>query len=1068
MSIALTLAVLAVGLLLTPLFCRWWGRNAGWALAVVYVGAAVAYLPAFLAGAPDPVAPGSGPPAPGTTPAQWAIPWIPALNGGGANGGIDGIQLAFSADPTSSVFTLIALLIGAVVLVYSTRYLEPGPNLSFYLGMALFTLSMVGLVTADDLVVLFICWELTSLASFLLIARSGQGAVAPSMRTLLITFLGGLALLVAVVLTAVRAGTTHLGTILASDVWTQDPALTTTVGLLIALAAMTKSAQFPFHSWLPDAMAAATPVSAYLHAAAVVKAGIFLLLRFSPVFHADVTWSVLLVSAGLVTSAVGGWRALQQHDLKKLMAYSTVSQLGLIVAAIGTGTSAGIAAAFIHTIAHALFKSGLFMVVGVVDHATGTRDLRRMPVLHRALPFTFTVTILGAGAMAGIPPLLGFISKESIFTALNGWAADGGASGVLADWAGPVALAGAAIGSVLTFAYCGKIVVGAFLDPERADHHGPAPSQHHAHPHTHDAGPAGPDVHAPGAVLVSTAAVPILASVAALFVLPLVDTAVGSATNTALPGAQAHPHFVLWHGVTPELLTTLAVFALGLLTVAVRHRLWPALERRTLPVNGAAIIEACTRGLAVAGDRFARLTSRDAAATHAATMVAALAAVVVPGVLVLDFRGELPPLRGDLNQPVDVVLLLLFATAAAGVALSRSRLGATVALSAVGILMTAQILALGAPDVALTQLLVESLTIIVIMLVLQRLPRTFSRPRRARAVPAAVIAIAAGLATGLAAWGLTGRREKAEVGQYLLDNGQDITGGFNIVNVILVEFRALDTLGELSVLGMAGIALAAVLSTVRTRYMDPTVDRLTLHEEDGADRPGGPDLGSETARRAILSSWGNIGQLQLMLKVILPLLAVVSAVLFWRGHNEPGGGFIAALVGSAIVGLLYLSTARDRQIGPPRAPIYLIGGGVVLATGIGLWNMAATGTYMEPQHGYVLGQHLTTALVFDAGVYLAVLGLILLAFNVLGTARSAGQFVPTPGAPAGRGQVVGEASRERVDETVLGEIDGPRDNPIDLMLVASDRPTPSQRPGQPVRPGTQHIASGEQPDEWGR
>ncbi|MGM7666769.1 DUF4040 family protein [Microbacterium sp. A93] len=1034
MSTALTLAVLAVGLILTPLFCRWWGRHAGWPLAAVYVLAAAAYIPALIQ-------------RPGA--ATWSTPWIPSWGGEGG----EGIRLAFSADPVSSVFTLIALLIGAVVLVYSTQYLDPGPNRSFYLGMALFTLSMVGLVTADDLAVLFICWELTSLASFLLIARSGQGAFAPSMRTLLITFLGGLALLVAVVLMAARTGTMDLGEVMASGVWAEDPAFTTLIGVLIALAAMTKSAQFPFHSWLPDAMAAATPVSAYLHAAAVVKAGIFLLLRFSPVFHEDVTWSVLLVVVGLVTSAVGGWRALQQHDLKKLMAYSTVSQLGLIVAAIGTGTEAGIVAALIHTIAHALFKSGLFMVVGVVDHATGTRDLRRLPVLYRAMPFTFAVTVLGAGAMAGIPPLLGFISKESIFTALHQWAADGGAGGTLAAWAGPAALAGAALGSVLTFAYCAKVVVGGFTDPERPE--GSAHPAHRAPAQNHGQGQAKP-LHAPGGVLVTATALPILASVAALFALPLLDAGVGAATDTALPGAAPEPHFVLWHGVTAELLTTLAVFAVGVLTVLLRHRLWPALERNGLPFSGASIIEACNRGLTVAGHAVARLTARDAAASHAAAMVAALTAVVVPGVLVLSAQGGLPPLREDLTQPVDIVLLVLMAVAVLGVALSRSRLGATVALSAIGILMTVQIVALGAPDVALTQLLVESLTIIVIMLVLQKLPRTFMAPRVRRAVPAAVVAVGAGLATGLATWGLTGRREKSEVGTYLLENGGEITGGDNIVNVILVEFRALDTLGELAVLGMAGIALAAVLSTVRNRYMDPDPDRV-VREEDGADRPDGPDLGSPTARRAILSSWGNISQLQLMLRFLIPVLALVSAMLFLRGHNEPGGGFIAALVGSAIVGLVYLSTSRDRQVGPPRLPVYLIGSGVVVAVSTGLWNMAVTGTYMEPQHGYILGQHVSTSMVFDAGVYLAVIGLILLAFNVLGTAHSVHH---SPG---------GEGARERVDEAMLGEIEGPRDNPIDSLIFAADRKAHSDDgTGTPVRPTSQHISTGDRPDEWGR
>ncbi|NUL46271.1 DUF4040 family protein [Cellulosimicrobium funkei] len=1032
MSIALTLALLAVGLILTPLFCHWLGRNAGWPLAAVYLGAAVLYLPALQAA-------GTAAETDAESAANtWSIPWIPAW----------GVDLSFAADPLSSVFTLISLLIGAVVLVYSTRYLDAGMSpsayLSFYLGMALFTVSMVGLVTADDLMVLFLCWELTSLASFLLIARSGRSAFAPSMRTLLVTFLGGLALLVAVVLVAARAGTTNLSEILdpeaSAGLWTSDPAFTTTIALLIAIAAMTKSAQFPFHSWLPDAMAAITPVSAYLHAAAVVKAGIFLLLRFSPAFHDNVLWSVLLVTAGLITALVGGWRALQQHDLKKLMAYSTVSQLGLIVAAIGTGTEAGIAAALIHTIAHALFKSGLFMMVGVVDHATGTRDLRQMPVLRRALPGTFAVTVLGAGAMAGIPPLFGFVSKESIFTALNAWSSDWASAGIgnLPSWAGPVALAGAALGSVLTVAYCAKIVVGGFWDPARAPERGTGSSPEGQHS-------AG---HAPGAILVVATALPILTSVAALFALPLLDTAVGAAATAALPGVEVHPHFVLWHGVTPELLTTVAVLAVGLGTLAVRHRLWPALERAQLPFSGSGLIESATAALTALGSSVNRLTARDAAASHAAMMVLSLAAILVPGVLLLNAGGELPPLQPNLNRASDVVLLILLAVSALGVAMARSRLGATVALSAVGILVTVQIVSLGAPDVALTQLLVESLTVIVIMLVLQKLPRTFHQARTRRAVPAALISVSAGLATGLAVWGLTGRREKSEVGTYLLENGQDITGGANIVNVILVEFRALDTLGELAVLGMTGVAIAAILSTIRNRHLDPQQLPETPGEDDGSGTQKGPELGSSTARRAILDSWGNTSQLQLMLKVILPILAVVSAILFLRGHNEPGGGFIAALVGSSVVGLLYLSTSKDRQIGPPRAPLYLIGGGVVIAVAIGLVNMAFTGTYMEPQHGYLLGQHVTTSMVFDAGVYLAVIGLVMLAFNVLGTA------------PAAAEQEGGENTRERVDEAFLGEIDTPApDTQEEAVPVTSSIP---------VRPQTKHISSGVRPEEWGR
>ncbi len=337
----LTIIALAALVVLTPFLTRLMGRATGWPLAAAYFGVAALFTPT------------AAEVMTGTTP-EVTLPWAPSL----------GVDMALRADGIGVIFTYIALIIGAIVFVYSTAYLPQGPGtLSFYWLMVVFTFSMVALVLSNDLIVLFICWELTSLASFFLIARSGSPGQAPSLRTLFITFIGGLTLLVAVGVTIAVTGTTNLHEALVSDVWANQPAVTTLVAVLVAIAAMTKSAQFPFHSWLPDAMAAATPVSAYLHAAAVVKAGIFLMMRFSPAFHATPAWNVILISAGLITAFIGGWFALNQHDVKKLMAYSTVSQLGLITAVIGVGTEAAIAAAALHVIAHALFKSGLFMMV---------------------------------------------------------------------------------------------------------------------------------------------------------------------------------------------------------------------------------------------------------------------------------------------------------------------------------------------------------------------------------------------------------------------------------------------------------------------------------------------------------------------------------------------------------------------------------------------------------------------------------------------------------------------------------------------------------------------------------
>jgi multicomponent Na+:H+ antiporter subunit A len=303
MTLVWTFLILLAALLVTGPLTRVLGRETGWLLAGVYLVAMAVFVPTareVLAGGVVEV----------------SVPWVPQY----------GVELAFRVDGLGVVFTTIALVIGAVVLAYSARYLSPGRHASFFPVMVFFTLSMMGLVLADDLVLLFICWELTSLASCLLIAQSGNAGEVASMRTLLLTFIGGLLLIPAVLLIVVRTGTMSVSEALAHPVWSTDPGFTALVAVLVAVAAMTKSAQFPFHVWLPDAMAASTPVSAYLHAAAVVKAGIFLLMRFSPAFHATPAWNATLITVGLFTAVLGARIALQQTDLKKLMAYSTVSQ----------------------------------------------------------------------------------------------------------------------------------------------------------------------------------------------------------------------------------------------------------------------------------------------------------------------------------------------------------------------------------------------------------------------------------------------------------------------------------------------------------------------------------------------------------------------------------------------------------------------------------------------------------------------------------------------------------------------------------------------------------------------
>lgn len=717
MSLLFTMLILVVAVAAAAPCTRFWGRDAGYPLAAIYLLAAVAFYPSAAA-----VMRGDE--------STYSIPWVSALN----------VNFALQADGIGVVFTFIALLIGAVVFVYSARYLEDGRNLSFYLTMCAFTLSMVGLVLADDMILLFVSWELTSLASFLLIARSGYGGELASLRTLTITFIGGLTFLAAVVSIIAKTGTTSVTEVLADPVWTENAGFTTAMAVLVLTAAFTKSAQFPFHVWLPDAMAAATPVSAYLHAAAVVKAGIFLLFRFSPAFHATPMWNYTLIFVGLFTGALGAWFAAQKTDLKKLMAYSTVSQLGLIVATIGIGTEEAIAAATLHTIAHALFKSGLFMMVGVIDHAAHTRDMRRLPALWRTMPWSFAAVVLGCASMAGIPPMLGFVSKEEILVSMQ--EAPG------PELVGWVALFGAAGGAVLTFAYCAKIVFGGFVDGTRTDIE------------VHEAPPS----------LLIPAALPIFVGLPLAFGVGVLDTPVQRSVEAALPeGEVEHEvHLALWHGFNLELLISFLIVAAGVVIIMNRTRLRAWIEHDTLTVDGAWMIGKIVKGHRRFGTKLALLVAANNPTRHVAAQLIVLSAVLIGGTIAVWQSSGLAPQQAGLNEPIDAVVLVVVLGGVIGAMLSDSRLAATVSLSAVGIAVTVQIFALGAPDVGLTQLLVEALTVLMIMLVLQKLPLRFGRGPRFGNTAAAGLALVSGIGAGLAVWALTGRRDRPEVADYYL------------------------------------------------------------------------------------------------------------------------------------------------------------------------------------------------------------------------------------------------------------------------------------------------------------
>ncbi len=902
------------------------GRAAGWIAAAALAGLAVVVGmmgPAIAAG--DVV--------------RESIPWLPTID----------VAVRLRLDGLALVFLLIVLGIGALVMAYSARYLSSRDvhrHTGYFVWMTLFAFAMTGLVLADDIVLLFVFWELTTLCSFFLINRSGRKASAPAVRTLIVTAIGGLILLLAVALMVARTGTTVLHEIVAAEAWSADPAFTALVAVLVAIAALTKSAQFPFHYWLPDAMVAPTPVSAYLHAAAMVKAGIYLLLVMSPAFAGNAAWQAVLMTSGLVTALLGGYLALRAVDLKQIMAYSTVGQLGFIVATIGVGTPGALAAAVLFTISHALFKAALFMVVGIIDQQAGTRDIRLLRGLSRRMRTTLVITVLAGLSMAGVIPLLGFIAKEYVLGALL----DAGPAPVV----GIIATLAASLAAVATVAYTGRILLGAFTDDASDD----APE----HPDRHRVPPFIEE--APIAFWVP-AVIPAVLGLVLGLAIPLLRPLLGAAAGAAA-GESYTATFALYSGPTVELALSLSILSAGVIAIVARRRLAPLIARPLLPVTAIDIVEGLRRGIVAVGARAGRFGATDAHAPHLALPWVLLGVLAVVGIWAAPSAGAVV----DATEPwTDALLLALTAITVLPALAARSRLVAVILIGGAGFVVALWFFALGAIDVGLTQLLVELLTVVALVLFLRRLPALFHRVRRSRTAITATIAVVAGLLATIATLALTGRRDLSPAGQAFLERAYVDTGGTNIVNTILVDYRALDTFGELTVVAVAGIVLSAVLAA---RRLQP-------------ERT--PEVGARGAT-ALGRATDNTLPVRVVARWAAPVVIALSAYLFLRGHYEPGGGFIAALVGGTGFALAYLGAASDISA-PVRWPYRrLFAAGVVIAALSGLWGLAA-GSFLKPvrfdiplpwggEYGF------TSALVFDLGVYLAVVAIVIALLNEVG------------------------------------------------------------------------------------
>ena len=702
-----------------------------------------------------------------------SYPWVPDL----------GISLSFYLDGLSLLFALLICGIGALVTIYAGRYLNGHPHLDrFYIYLLLFETSMLGLVLADNLFLMFVFWELTSLASFLLIGfeHEREAARSAALQALLVTGMGGLALLAALVLLAQVGGSSELSTLIRSGRTIELHPLYLPILVLILIGAFAKSAQFPFHFWLPNAMEAPTPVSAYLHSATMVKAGVYLLARLAPVLGGSEAWRSLVTGAGMITMLLGALMALWQRDLKRILAYSTISALGTLVMLLGLDTLASVKAAMLFLLTHALYKGALFLVAGAVDHETGTRDVTRLGRLARAMPVTAVAAGLAGLSMAGLPPTLGFISKEVLYEAQLHASPPGGL----------VVIAGVLANGFLV-AVAGIVAIGPFLGRRAALS---------KKPHEVSFG-----------MLIGPLLLAAAGLVGGVFAKALLEPLLSASVRAVRPEATAL-ELKLWPGISPVLALSVLTLGVGAVAYAARgfwHRtswLGEAIDRWG-PQGGYGLLLAGLNGVA-------RLQTRLLQNGYLRFYLMALIATTVGLVgSTLLLRGVEIEGLGQLRnvRPHEWIIAITILAAALMTTVTSSRLAAAAALGTIGYGVALFYVLFSAPDLAMTQFTVETLTVILFVLVVYRLPRFAPlSTRKARVRDALIALLAGGLMTVLVLTALATPRE-SQLAAYFMENSWTQAHGRNVVNVILVDFRGLDTLGEITVLAVAAIGIYALL-----------------------------------------------------------------------------------------------------------------------------------------------------------------------------------------------------------------------------------------------------------------
>ncbi|MFN2135013.1 MAG: hydrogen gas-evolving membrane-bound hydrogenase subunit E [Candidatus Promineifilaceae bacterium] len=883
----------------------------------------------------------------------WRWEWLPALN----------LSLGLYVDDLALFFGLLVSFIGMLVIVYGGYYFKGDQSAwRFQTYLLLFMGSMLGLVLAGDVLTLFIFWEGTSILSYLLVAYKTQSEEARygAFRALFITGGGGIALLAGLLFVSLTAGGTDYATILSSGDVLRSNEFYTVMLALVAFGAFTKSAQWPAHIWLPGAMSAPTPASAYLHSATMVKAGIYLMARMNPALGFTESWFWLLTIVGGITMVAGAYLGLKQNDLKALLAYSTISQLGVLMMLIGQDIPEAYKALVIGILAHALYKSALFMVAGIVDHETGTRDLRRLGGLDKVMPFTFGAALLAALSMAGLPPMFGFLAKETLLAtavhaSLPPLAAD------LIRW-------GAVLAGALMLAQAGLLIAETFLGK-----------------------PKDPTIHgheAPWPMWLAPAIPAALSIILSILPGPKEEAALLSGAAQDAFGEPVKVSFVLWHGLTVELLLSAVAITLGVVLFIFRDRV-RAWQQGLLPDLS---FNALYRWVLAGIDRAAYWATRlqqGKLRPYLGIMLVAVS-VLVAGLTITQSPLGLRPLSGpELDFGGGLLILRLVAplivvgAAAATVVLKRD-FSAVLALGAAGLGMALIFVLEPAPDVALVQIVVDILALVIMVLALNRLPRMqrhsaqFLTERGWReatsgrlpswtwqAVLAALLGIVVTIVT---LFTLLERPRESTVTPYYAENAKAETGATDIVGAIVVDFRALDTLIEITVFSLAGLGIATLLTHAARKHGDDNPrERHVPRKEFSTRGVGGYPL-SPFIRTAAY--------------VTLPISMILAATQIMYGHDQPGDGFTAGVIISLAIALWYIAFGFEetRRRLPWIKETAFIAVGILLATSTGLVATVLTGNFLgnyDFTAGWAwlpYGFHISTSFLIEVSICLAVLG----------------------------------------------------------------------------------------------